>query len=76
MDNQGVLSTGLNNQVAVLTASDFSRTMISNGKGSDHAWGNHHLGVELGNWFGAGSALSTVFPNMGRFTHDLGLMAV
>lgn len=107
---------GLSNQVTVFTASDFNRTLISNGKGSDHAWGSHHLvlggavrggrlygeypsmalggprdlgngvfvpglsldhlGVELGNWFGAGSALSTVFPNRGRFTHDLGLMTV
>jgi uncharacterized protein (DUF1501 family) len=107
---------GLSNQVTLFTASDFNRTLVSNGKGSDHAWGSHqlvlggavrggrlygeypsmaldgpselgngvfvpglsldHLGVELGKWFGAGSALSTVFPNMGRFTHDLGLMAV
>jgi uncharacterized protein (DUF1501 family) len=29
----------------LFTASDFNRTLVSNGKGSDHAWGNHHLVV-------------------------------
>ncbi|MBL0140942.1 MAG: DUF1501 domain-containing protein [Betaproteobacteria bacterium] len=29
--------------VTSFTASDFNRTFPSNGKGSDHAWGNHHL---------------------------------
>jgi uncharacterized protein (DUF1501 family) len=28
--------------VTAFTASDFSRTFPSNGRGSDHAWGNHH----------------------------------
>ena len=31
--------------VTTFTASDFSRTFPSNGKGSDHAWGNHHFVV-------------------------------
>ncbi len=31
--------------VTSFTASDFSRTFPSNGKGSDHAWGNHHFVV-------------------------------
>lgn len=34
---------GLANQVTTFTASDFNRTYNSNGKGSDHAWGGHHL---------------------------------
>ena len=29
--------------VTSFTASDFNRTFPSNGKGSDHAWGSHHL---------------------------------
>lgn len=29
--------------VTSFTSSDFNRTFPSNGKGSDHAWGNHHL---------------------------------
>ena len=31
--------------VTAFTASDFNRTFPSNGKGSDHAWGNHHFVV-------------------------------
>ena len=30
-------------KVTLFTASDFNRTYNSNGKGSDHAWGGHHL---------------------------------
>lgn len=33
------------NQVTCFTASDFGRTFPSNGLGSDHGWGNHHLVV-------------------------------
>jgi uncharacterized protein (DUF1501 family) len=34
---------GLQNQVTTFTASDFGRTLTSNGDGSDHGWGSHHL---------------------------------
>jgi uncharacterized protein (DUF1501 family) len=34
---------GLQDQVTVFTASDFGRTFPSNGQGSDHGWGSHHL---------------------------------
>jgi len=34
---------GLSQQVTSFTASDFSRTFPSNGQGSDHGWGSHHL---------------------------------
>lgn len=34
---------GLANQVTAFTASDFGRTFPSNGQGSDHGWGSHHL---------------------------------
>ncbi|MDR3458097.1 MAG: DUF1501 domain-containing protein [Verrucomicrobiae bacterium] len=34
---------GLQNQVTAFTASDFGRTFPSNGQGSDHGWGSHHL---------------------------------
>ena len=34
---------GLQNQVTTFTASDFGRTLTSNGDGSDHGWGAHHL---------------------------------
>jgi uncharacterized protein (DUF1501 family) len=32
-------------KVTSFTASDFGRTLTSNGDGSDHGWGNHHLMV-------------------------------
>lgn len=31
------------NDVTTFTASDFSRTFATNGDGTDHAWGSHHL---------------------------------
>jgi uncharacterized protein (DUF1501 family) len=34
---------GVQNNVTTFTASDFGRTLTSNGKGSDHGWGAHHL---------------------------------
>jgi len=30
-------------QVTTFTTSDFGRTLTSNGKGSDHGWGGHHI---------------------------------
>jgi uncharacterized protein (DUF1501 family) len=34
---------GCANQVTTFTASDFGRTYSSNGDGSDHGWGSHHI---------------------------------
>ena len=34
---------GVANNVTTFTASDFGRTYKSNGKGSDHGWGNHQF---------------------------------
>ncbi len=39
---QGV---GMSNNVTLFTASDFGRTLVSNGDGSDHGWGSHHFVV-------------------------------
>ena len=36
---------GIDKQVTAFTASDFGRTLSSNGDGSDHGWGSHHLVV-------------------------------
>ena len=36
---------GLQNNVTLFTASDFGRTLTSNGDGSDHGWGSHHFVV-------------------------------
>lgn len=34
---------GVADRVTTFTASDFGRTLSSNGRGSDHAWGGNHL---------------------------------
>ena len=34
---------GVAQQVTTFTASDFGRTLTSNGDGSDHGWGSHHF---------------------------------
>jgi uncharacterized protein (DUF1501 family) len=36
---------GLRNNVTLFTASDFARTLSSNGDGSDHAWGGNHMAM-------------------------------
>lgn len=38
-----IQSMGLQNNVVLYTASDFGRTLTSNGSGSDHAWGGNHF---------------------------------
>ncbi|MEN7341861.1 MAG: DUF1501 domain-containing protein [Pseudomonadota bacterium] len=47
------------NAVTTFTISDFGRTMTSNGRGSDHGWGGHHvvMGGDV-----AGSRLLGAFP--------------
>jgi uncharacterized protein (DUF1501 family) len=34
---------GVADKVTAFTASDFGRTLVSNGSGSDHGWGSHHM---------------------------------
>ena len=34
---------GVSNQVTAFTASDFGRTLSTNGDGTDHGWGSHHF---------------------------------
>ena len=36
---------GVGDKVTAFTASDFGRTLASNGDGSDHGWGSHHFVV-------------------------------
>ena len=40
-----LVNMGLTNSVTLFTASDFGRTLQSNGQGSDHGWGSHHIVV-------------------------------
>jgi uncharacterized protein (DUF1501 family) len=48
---------GIAERVTTFTISDFGRTLTSNGKGSDHGWGGHHIimggAVNGGRIFGA-----------------------
>jgi uncharacterized protein (DUF1501 family) len=58
---------GLSNNVTSFTASDFGRTFPSNGQGSDHGWGSHHLilggAVNGQRTYGAFPALTVNGPN-------------
>ena len=40
-----LVQLGVQDKVTLFTASDFGRTLTSNGKGSDHAWGGNHFVV-------------------------------
>lgn len=42
---QTTVQLGVQNDVTAFTASDFGRTLTSNGDGSDHGWGSHHMVV-------------------------------
>jgi uncharacterized protein (DUF1501 family) len=42
---QTTANLGVANDVTSFTASDFGRTLTSNGDGSDHGWGSHHFVV-------------------------------
>jgi len=47
---------GVADQVTTFTASEFGRTLGSNGNGSDHGWGSHHFvmggAVKGGRYYG------------------------
>jgi uncharacterized protein (DUF1501 family) len=41
--HDALVEIGVGNEVTTFTSSDFGRTLTSNGRGSDHAWGGNHL---------------------------------
>lgn len=65
--HQATVDLGISDKVTLFTASDFNRTYNSNGKGSDHAWGGHHLilggGVRGGRLYGEMPALEIRGPD-------------
>ncbi|MFN9472556.1 DUF1501 domain-containing protein [Acidovorax sp.] len=42
---RATVELGIADKVTTFTASDFGRTLTSNGDGTDHGWGSHHLVV-------------------------------
>lgn len=54
--HDAMVEIGANDKVTAFTASDFGRTLTSNGDGSDHGWGSHHFvmggAVKGGRFFG------------------------
>ncbi len=41
----GLAGGDMRNNVTLFTASDFGRTLTSNGDGTDHGWGGHHFAM-------------------------------
>lgn len=56
-----IVGLGLENNVVLYTASDFGRTLSSNGSGSDHAWGGNHF-IISGN--ANGGKIYGQYPNL------------
>ncbi|HTY03612.1 MAG TPA: DUF1501 domain-containing protein [Rhodocyclaceae bacterium] len=58
---------GIANNVTTFTASDFGRTLTSNGGGSDHGWGGHHVviggAVQGGQFYGSAPAIAVNGPD-------------
>ena len=61
------LELGVADKVTAFTASDFGRTMSSNGDGSDHGWGSHHVvlggAVKGGHFYGSAPAVAVSGPD-------------
>jgi len=64
--DDAMTSLGKGSQVTAFTASDFGRTLTSNGDGSDHGWGSHHF--VMGGAVNGGKFLGTA-PEIG-LTHN------
>lgn len=58
---------GVSDKVTTFTASDFGRTLINNGDGTDHGWGSHHfvLGGAV-----RGATIYGRFPQVGLGTEE------
>lgn len=52
---------GMSDSITTFTASDFGRTLTSNGDGTDHGWGNHHM--VMGGAVNGGDVIGTM-PRM------------
>jgi hypothetical protein len=61
---------GLQNNVTLFSASDFARTLTSNGNGSDHAWGGNQfvLGGSVAGGRVAGNKDQGYYPDLQQLT--------
>jgi uncharacterized protein (DUF1501 family) len=59
---KATIEMGISDKVTTFTASDFGRTLASNGDGSDHGWGSHHFilggAVNGGRYYGTAPEIS------------------
>jgi uncharacterized protein (DUF1501 family) len=59
---RATIELGVADKVTTFTASDFGRTLQSNGDGSDHGWGSHHFilggAVNGGRYYGVAPQIS------------------
>ena len=59
---RATVELGVADKVTTFTASDFGRTLQSNGDGSDHGWGSHHFilggAVNGGRYYGVAPQIS------------------
>ena len=64
---RATLELGVADKVTTFTASDFGRTLQSNGDGSDHGWGAHHFimggAVNGGRYYGVAPQISVRSPD-------------
>jgi len=58
-----LVKLGVYDDVTTFTTSDFGRTLTSNGRGSDHGWGGHH--VVMGGAVDGGTIYGT-YPELSR----------
>jgi len=67
MEQLELLYPGISSKVTAFTSSDFGRTFPTNGVGSDHGWGSHHLivggGVKGGQTYGKFPTLTVGGPD-------------
>ena len=64
---RATIELGIADKVTTFTASDFGRTLQSNGDGSDHGWGSHHFivggAVNGGRYYGVAPQISVTSPD-------------
>lgn len=65
-----LVQQGVQNDVTLFTASDFGRTLTSNGDGSDHGWGAHHF--VLGGAVAGREVYGTFSPTVFGSSVDIG----